>query len=73
MYKAHALGNLVGSLLVDQLGQQFIGEGEGGGGTLTCSDIAVDGDEVGGIGSLCLFQCLLEAWIAGSLLAFQDA
>ena len=70
MLEAHTLGNLVGSLLIDQLGEQFVGEGECGSWALTSGDVAIDGEQVAGIFGV--FECLLESWIARSLLALEN-
>ena len=45
-----------------QLLQQFVGEGEGGSGTLGGGDVAVDGHQVGGVGGT--LQQLFEARVA---------
>ena len=54
MLETHAFGNLVGGLLVNQLGEQFVGVGEGSGRSLGGGDIAIDGDELGCVGGTAL-------------------
>lgn len=52
MFEAHALGNLVGGLLVYEVCQDGVGIGEGSSGSLAGGDIGIDGHEVAGIGGL---------------------
>ena len=58
MLKAHAFGNLVRGLLIDKLGKEFVGKGEGSGRSFACGNVAVDGDEVTCV--CCIFKCQLE-------------
>ena len=46
MFKAHTLGNLVGSLLVNQLSEQFVGVGESCCRTLGGGDVTIYGYQV---------------------------
>ena len=71
MFESHTLGYLVRGLLVDQLTQQFISEGEGSSRTLTRSDVSINRYEVARI--FCVFQCLLEARITSGFLAVEDS
>ena len=71
MLVAHAFGNLVRGLLVDELSQQFVGIREGSGGTLACGDVTIDGHEVASIGGF--RQSLFEARVAGGTFAVEDA
>ena len=71
MLEAHAFGNLFSSLFVDKLGKEFVGEGKCCCRTFTCSDIAVNGDEVASVSSI--FKCLLETRIAGGLFPVENA
>ena len=71
MFVAHAFCNLVRGLLIDELCEQFVSVWEGGGWSLTRSDVTIDGDEVACIGGSCLFQSLLETWIAGGTLTLE--
>ena len=68
---AHALCDLVGGMLVDELSEQFVGVWESCSRTLTSGDIAINGNEIACISGACLFQCLLEAWITGGFLAIE--
>ena len=71
MFEAHALGDLVGGLLINQLGEQFVGVGEGGGRTLARGDVAIDGDEVARVDGI--LQGTLKTRIAGGLLPVEDS
>ena len=71
MLEAHAFGHLVAHLLADQLAQQLVGVGEGGGRTLGSGDVAIDGDEVGGIGGS--LKSLFETRIARGALALKES
>ena len=73
MLETHALGDLVADLGADQLTEQLVGVGEGGGGTLAGGDVAVDGDEVGGVLGTGTLQGLLEARLAGGTAALEQS
>ena len=72
MLEAHALCNLVGGLFVDKLSKKFIGIGEGCSGTLGCRHVAIDSHQVASVGGTSSVECLLEARIAGGLLAIEN-
>ena len=72
MFETHALGNLVSGLLVDQLTQQFVSEGECSGRSLTSGDVTVDGEEVASLGGIVFCQHTFETRIAGGTLALKN-
>jgi len=71
MLEAHALGNLVGGLLVDKLSKKFIGIREGCCRSLGCRYVAIDSHQVASIGGTNSVESLFEAGIAGGLLAVE--